>query len=101
MVGRSIVGARWASFIVVDDATLVVVPTKEGNIFARAPSADSYRDGAHEVQGSLELGRIIRSHIPVVADTNHIFARMNIAPSIILKLRVVLFSFKAIILNVS
>lgn len=84
---------RRANLVIVDDATLVVEPI-EPLIFT---SADRYRDGAHEVQGSLELGRILRSYILIVADTNHIFTRISIAGFLVMSIRVVLFCLKTII----
>ena len=86
-----VVKIRWA--IVVDDATLVVEPFEPLVI----TSADTYRDWAHLVQGSLELGRILRSHMLVVADANHIFTRISIAGFLVILIRVVLFSSKTII----
>ena len=82
---------RWA--IVVDDATLVGEPFEPLVI----TSTDTYRDWAHLVQGSLELGRILRSHMLVVADANHIFKRIIIAGFLVILIRVVLFSSKTII----
>lgn len=82
---------RWA--IVVDDATLVVEPIEP----LVSTSSDTYRDGSHLVQGSLELGRILMSHIVVVADSNHIFTRISIAGFLVSHIRVVLISSKTII----
>ena len=72
---HSMVKVRWANLVSVDDATLVLEPIEALVLTC----ADSYRDGAHEVQGCLELVRTLRSHILVVADANHIFTKISIA----------------------
>jgi hypothetical protein len=87
---------RRAYLVIVDDATQVVEPI-EALIFT---SADRYRDGAHEVQGSLELSRIITSQNLVVADTNQLLKRISIAGFLVMSIRVVLFCLKTIINDV-
>ena len=76
--------------VVVDDATLVLEPL-------RVAGADTDRDGAHEVQGTLKLCRILMSHIPVMVDSNYVFTIIIIAVSRATSVRVVLLRFKSII----
>ena len=83
----------WASLIVIDDATLVLEPLG-------VASADTDRDGTHKVQGSLELSRILMSHIPVVADSYYVFTKIIIAILRATSVRVVLLGFKAVIPDV-
>ena len=84
------VKVRWASLVVVDDATLVLEPL-------RVAGTDTNRDGTHEVQGTLQLSRILMSHIPVMVDSNYVFTIIIIAVSRATSVRVVLLRFKSII----
>ena len=80
------VKVRWASLVIVKDATLVLEPLG-------VSGADTDRNGTHEVECTLKLSSILMSHIPVVVDSNNVFTNVIIAVSRTTCVRVILVSF--------